>query len=306
MMQLRTLAPPLLAGLLLMAMTATAVAGPRPFPDEIPLPDGFAPEGIATGRGTTFYTGSLSGAGIWTGDYQTGAGHLLVEGGGPYVGMDVDARNRLWVAGGPTGTGTVFDADTGATLATFTFAASSTFVNDVIVTQDAAYFTDSFQPTLYRVPIGPGGTIGAPSPMPLDPDDIGFVAGAFNLNGIEATPSGDALIVVNSSAGTLYRIEPASGVASPIDLGGAAVPAGDGILLSGRTLYVVQNQFNQVAVVELAPDLGSGTIARTLSSTGFDVPTTVARSGSSLYVVNARFGTPVTPETPYWVTRLDR
>lgn len=305
-MRLRTMAPPALAGLLLMAMTATVVAGPRPFADEIPLPDGFAPEGIATGRGTTFYTGSLSGAGIWTGDYRTGAGHLLVEGGGPYVGMDVDSSNRLWVAGGPTGTGAVFDADTGVTLATFMFATSSTFVNDVIVTQDAAYFTDSFQPTLYRVPIGPGGVIGAPSPIPLDPVDIGFVAGAFNVNGIEATPSGDALIVVNSSTGALYRIDPASGVASPIDLGGGAVPAGDGILLLGWTLYVVQNQLNQVAVVELDPDLASGTIAGTLGSAGFDVPTTVARLGSSLYLVNARFGTPVTPETEYWVTRLDR
>lgn len=305
-MQLRPLATPVLAALLVMAATATAAAAARPFPDEIPLPDGFAPEGIATGRGTTFYAGSLSGAGIWTGDYRTGAGRLLVQGGGPYVGMDVDARNRLWVAGGPSGTGTVFDADTGATLAAFTFATGATFVNDVIVTEDAAYFTESFQPTLYRVPIGPGGAIGTPSPMPLDPNDIGFVAGAFNLNGIEATAGGDALIVVNSAAAALYRIEPISGDASQIDLGGASVPAGDGILLAGRTLYVVQNQFNQVAVVELAADLDAGTIAGTLSSEGFDVPTTVARHGSSLYAVNARFGTTVTPETAYWVTRLDR
>jgi hypothetical protein len=279
-MQLRTLVPPVLAGLLLTAVTATAMAGQRPFADEVPLPDGFAPEGIATGRGTTFYAGSLSGAGIWTGDYRTGEGRLLVEGGGPYVGMDVDGRNRLWVAGGPSGTGTVFDADTGATLAAFTFAAGSTFVNDVIVTEDAAYFSDSFQPTLYRVPIGPGGAIGTPLPMPLDPDHIGFVAGAFNLNGIEAAPGGDALIVVNSAAGTLYRIEPITGDVSPIDLGGAAVPAGDGILLAGRTLFVVQNQFNQVAVVELAADLATGTVADTLSSAGFDVPTTVARHGA--------------------------
>lgn len=305
-MQLRTLATPVLAALLVMVATATAAAAPRPFPDEIPLPEGFAPEGIATGRGTTFYAGSLSGAGIWTGDYRTGAGRLLVQGGGPYVGMDVDARNRLWVAGGPSGTGTVFDAETGATLAAFTFATGATFVNDVIVTEDAAYFTESFQPTLYRVPIGPGGAIGTPSPMPLDPDDIGFVAGGFNLNGIEATAGGDALIVVNSAAAALYRIEPINGDASKIDLGGASVLAGDGILLAGRTLYVVQNQLNQVAVVELAADLDAGTIAGTLSSEGFDVPTTVARHGSSLYAVNARFGTTVTPEAAYWVTRLDR
>jgi hypothetical protein len=38
----------------------------------------------------------------------------------------------------------------------------------------------------------------------------------------------------------------------------------------------------------------------------FDVPTTVARFGSSLYVVNARFGTTDEPPAAYWVTRLDR
>jgi hypothetical protein len=34
------------------------------------------------------------------------------------------------------------------------------------------------------------------------------------------------------------------------------------------------------------------------------VPTTIAEFGQRLYAVNARFGTPVTPTTPYWVTQL--
>jgi hypothetical protein len=34
------------------------------------------------------------------------------------------------------------------------------------------------------------------------------------------------------------------------------------------------------------------------------VPTTIAEQGSRLYAVNARFGTPATPTTDYWVTRL--
>ncbi len=44
-----------------------------------------------------------------------------------------------------------------------------------------------------------------------------------------------------------------------------------------------------MAVVELATDLSSGMIVDQLTG-NFDVPTTVARFGSSLYVVNARFG----------------
>jgi len=279
-------------------------AGAHAFPTEIALPGGFAPEGIATGRGTTFYTGSLSLAGIWRGDYRTGDGAMLVDGGGPFVGMVVDARNRLWVAGGPAGVGYVFDAATGANLRTFALADAPTFVNDVVVTTDAAYFTDSMRPAIYRVAIGPGGEIGAPDTIQLDPDAIGFVAGAFNLNGIVATADGGTLITVNSTAGALFTVDPVTGDVAEVDLGGASVASGDGLLLQGRTLYVVRNQLNLVAVVELAPGLEEGTVVGELVSDAFDVPTTIARFGGDLYAVNARFGTPVTPETEYWVTRV--
>jgi hypothetical protein len=280
-------------------------AGARAFPDELGLPDGFAPEGIATGHGATFYTGSLSLAGIWRGDYRTGEGALLVDGGGPFVGMTVDARNRLWVAGGPVGAGYVFDADTGDGLATFAFTTDASFVNDVVVTTDAAYFTDSFRGIIYRVSLAADGKIGAVTEL-----DLTALAPAapnvFRLNGIEATSNGKMLVAVNSTGGELYAIDvddPAA--ATTIDLGGATVAAGDGLLLHGRTLYVVRNQLNVVAVIELAPDLVSGTVIEELTADGFDVPTTIARFGGDLYAVNARFGTPVTPATAYWVTRVD-
>jgi hypothetical protein len=43
-----------------------------------------------------------------------------------------------------------------------------------------------------------------------------------------------------------------------------------------------------------------------LTNPAFDVPTTAARFGSSLYAVNAKFGTPPTPATPYEIVRVDR
>lgn len=220
--------------------------------------------------------------------------------------MKVDAKNRLWVAGGDAGSGYVFDTSSGDLLVSFAFATAPTFINDVVVTGDAAYFTDSFRAALYRVPIGPGGEIGEAETVPLDPGQIGFVAGAFNLNGIDATADGESLVVVNSSAGELYTIDPESSAAALIDIGVDSVESGDGILLEGRTLYVVRNFLNLVAVVELAPDLASGTYLAELTSADFSVPTTVARFGSALYLVNARFDTEVTPDTEYWVTGLDR
>ncbi|HET9909616.1 MAG TPA: hypothetical protein VFQ23_23415, partial [Anaerolineales bacterium] len=114
------------------------------------------------------------------------------------------------------------------------------------------------------------------------------------------------LIIVNSTEGALYTVDPNTGIATRIDLGTGAVPAGDGILLQGKTLYVVQNQLNQIAVVKLSTDLSSGTIEETITSPNFRVPTTIAQFGNSLYAVNARFGTPPTPDTEYEVVQVPR
>ena len=292
-------------GLVLAAViTAPTLAGS--LPNRLPLPNGFAPEGIAVGRHGMFYTGSLSGAGIWRGDLRTGKGALIVEGGGPFVGMKVDGRNRLWVAGGPAGNGYVFNAATGRLKAMFAFASAPTFINDVVVTRRAAYFTDSSQPAIYRVAIGPRGGIGAVTTIQLDADDIGFVPGAFNLNGIESAMGGRFLLSVNSTSGELYRVNPRNGNARTIDLGGASVSAGDGLLKVRRTLYVVRNELNLVAVVRLRPGLLAGRTVNELTARRLDFPTTAALFAGSLYLANARFSTPVTPDTQYWVSRLDR
>ncbi len=128
----------------------------------------------------------------------------------------------------------------------------------------------------------------------------------FNANGIAETPNRKALLVVNSATGLLYRVDPETGQATEVDLGGNSLPNGDGLLLRGRTLYVVQNQDNQVAVFKLNAAGTAGQLVDTLTSDDFDIPTTVAAFGNSLYLPNARFNTPPTPDTPYWITRIDR
>ncbi|HEY1105612.1 MAG TPA: hypothetical protein VGE78_05635, partial [Agromyces sp.] len=59
-------------------------------------------------------------------------------------------------------------------------------------------------------------------------------------------------------------------------------------------------------VVELAPDGSSGTVVDTITDSDFQVPTTVAKFGKSLFLPNARFDTPPTPTTDYSVVRIDR
>jgi hypothetical protein len=45
-------------------------------------------------------------------------------------------------------------------LRTYSLGATPTFINDVVVTHDAAYFTDSQRDVFYRIPIGPTGALG--------------------------------------------------------------------------------------------------------------------------------------------------
>lgn len=276
-----------------------------PFPDVIQLPTGFRPEGIEVGRGTTFYAGSVGNGAVYRGDLRTGTGAILVPGaaGKAATGIELDSHNRLFVAGAATGTATVYDAGTGALVRTYTLGTAPTFINDVVVTPTAAYFTDSQKPVLYRVPIASTGALGNAQTINLG-GDYTHVDGQFNLNGIDATSSGKTLIAVQSVNGRLYRIDPTTGVAKTISLGAGSVPNGDGILLTGNTLYVVQNQLNRVAVIALGFGLSDGRIVALLTDSDFSVPTTIDDFGRRLYAVNARFGQQSPDTLPYEVVQL--
>jgi hypothetical protein len=97
-----------------------------------------------------------------------------------------------------------------------------------------------------------------------------------------------------------------TGVTRRIDLGATVLTAGDGLLLSNRTLYVVQNRLNKIAVLDLNSSGSTGRLVREITSTDFDIPTTAAFYGSRIYLPNARFSTPPTPTTEYWATAIQR
>ena len=297
---MRRLLPPLAVA----ALAGVAGAQP-PAPSTLRLPNGFQPEGISI-SGTSFYVGSIPTGAVYRGSLVTGRGSVLVRAasGHAAIGLDVD-RGRIFVAGGDTGRAFVYDARTGRELASYKLVSGAGFVNDVVVTRRAAWFTDSQNPFLYRLPLGPRGR---PPPatgfqrVPLR-GAIRYVAG-FNVNGIDATPDGATLVIVQSNTGRLFTVNPANGVARSIALSGGSAGNGDGILLSSRTLYVAQNQDNQIAVVRLAAGLRRGAIVRRIADRRFDVPTTIDESGPFLYAVNARFGTSATPSTRYQVVRV--
>jgi outer membrane protein assembly factor BamB len=269
--------------------------------DTIALPKGFQPEGIDI-EGHHFFAGSISTGAVYRGDVRSGEGSILVPGrdGRAAIGLKVD-DGRVFVAGGATGQAYVYDAGSGAEEATYTLTTRPTFVNDVVVTPRAAWFTDSFNPVLYKIPLS-DGSLGSQSSVQTVPltGDLRYQEG-FNVNGIDAVPSGRKLVLVQTNTGRLFTVAARSGHTTRIDLDHERVRFGDGILLDGDTLYVGQNMINRLAAVELESDLEEGDVVERVRDGDFDIPTTLAQRGERLYVVNARFTTPPTPQTDYWI-----
>lgn len=286
------------------SVSTAAPAGAALLPKVISLPDGFRPEGIATGRGTNFYVGSQVDGAIYRGDLLTGRGAVFVPGaaGDTVRGLKVSG-DRLFAAGGPSGTVKVYDVHTGRLLLrTQVGQPGASFVNDVVVTRDAAYYTDSTAQVMYVLPLGRGGRLGPVRTVPLT-GDVVYTTG-FNANGIVAGPDGRTLLIVQSNTGLLFRVSARTGVTRQVDLGGASLTNGDGLLRRGNTLYVMRNIFNEIVRIDLGRNYTSGRVTGTITDPHFDTPTTIAAFGPFIYAVNARLTTPATPAATYTVVRV--
>ena len=283
--------------LLLLAMVAavTMPAAATQTPRVIVLPGATSAEGIAAGRGATFYAGDLFAGDIFRGNIRRGTAELFIDApaGRMAVGMAADLRHDLlFVAGGFTGQAYVYDLGTGASVASYDLGDPETsIINDVTVTKAGAWFTDSFQARLYFAPVSRAGVPGPSRTLALS-GPAADTSGEFNLNGIQATANGKTLIVAHSTNGQLYTVDPRTGASATI--AGVSVPQVDGIVLEGRRLWAVQNT-NQVTRIRLGRHLTSGVVEKVITSPLFQVPTTAALFGRRLAVVNAKFDTGIPP-----------
>ena len=298
---------------LALAVTPLSPLTADPRPERITLETGSLPEGIAAGPGTTFFVGARSDGDIHVGDVRRDTVTRLVDEttpGAAAVGMHYDDRSGLlWVAGGGPGAGrglgTVTAYDGGAEVFQTTVAGAG-FLNDVVVTRDAVYVTDSFRRELVVVPLDQRGRPdGAVERLPLT-GDFDFRAGTFNANGIRELPGGGLVVV---SRGVLYLVDPSTGVADRIEVSGRPLSGGDGLELRGRTLYVVNGYGgDEVVVLRLSGDGRSATTTGVIAeqrADQLDRPTTAALVAGSLYVVNGRFSI-AGPTTENFVTRLPK
>lgn len=261
------------------------------------LPGATGTEGVARLNGSTFFAGDLLTGDVFRGTKNGGAMKFIDAPEGRFAaGMKADGADKLlFVAGGPTGQGYVYDTRTGDPVSSYQFQTppDATFINDVALSDDGAWFTDSAQALLYFVPVRHGMPSTTFMTLPLS-GPAADLSGAFNNNGIQAVRGGEMLVVAHSGNGVLNLVDPSTGESSTI--AGVSVTNVDGILVhGGRTLYAAQNADNLVSVWKLDSDLMSGEQRDTITSPLFQFPTTVARLGGRLAVANAKFDTGFPP-----------
>jgi hypothetical protein len=329
------------AALLAAALVSVTSAASPHFPARIDFPPNpntggaWGAEGIF-GEGHTFWAGDTTNGAVLKGDVKTGESSILVpaaaQGAKAAFGLFVDKWNRLWVAGGGAPNANerhafVYDADTGALikdvlLATGPFPVGGQIgiINDVTVTKDAAYFTNTNNAAnpganvLFKVPLGKHGEIGTPTTI-----SIPFIG----ANGIEATPNGDTLYVVSITLSKYYKIDAETGETVEITLtengAPATAPRGDGLILQGHTLYSVLNLpsaafpglCGDIVKIRLHDHGTTGEIVDHLNNPDDPLvnPATADLFGKYLYVVR-RNGNPDCTTTGLtavrWLTRVDK
>lgn len=279
----------------------------------VPLPDGLRPEGITAGPGDTYYVGSLADGRIVTGDLSRATSRVLLPGatGRQIRGLDRDARTGLVWAAGNVGTEAHVWAVDGRTgrVASDTVVPGGVFLNDLVVTRDAVWVTDSRVDRLTVIALGRGGrpTGAAPAFLPLTGAWPAGDGVANNANGIRQLSDGSA-ILNNSRIGGLWRVDPATGVTTQVPVsGGPAITGGDGLELSGTTLYNVRGTGQaEVSVLTLRRSATGWTATwrGALTDPSLDVPSTAVLVGKTLWAVNARFGVADPGTAPYWITPL--
>ena len=301
---------------------SSATFGDGPFPYLVPALEGAPPEGFAIGRGHKAYNGSVDGS-IYKVNLRNGRGEVLVEAEPGFnletdcykLGMRVDRRsNYLFVAGCQNGNAYVFDADTGDEIMQYQLTPEFTgVINDLTITREAVYFTDSFQPVLYRLPLGHRGSLpdgaDAATTIPLPDEFINLDPFCCAGNGIVSTPDGKILIVGHSNLAKLYRVDTDSGEVNEIVVDPPLSGFLDGIVMHHNILFIMTPSFGppvpeMVQVVALDEDLLTGERLGFMTDPSLDGIASGGIHGNSLYVNNARYSTFPEADTEYWITKL--
>ena len=271
---------------------------------------GFQPEGVAI-RKNTAYVGSFADGTVVSVNLRSGETDPLVRPDAePALGVEA-VGSLLLVAGASSGELRVYERGSGEEVAVYDVTDSG-LVNDITVAGGTAYFTDSQRAVLYALPTN-GRTVGEPREIPLGGDFELAQPGpfVFNSNGIAALDASTLVVAQTNDpdgeGSALYAVDAASGDTTRITIEGGDVRGADGLVLRGRTLYVVQFDSNSIAQLRLSGDGTTAEYVRTIADEDLNVPTTADFGPrGDLYAVNSRFFTPPSDSVLYELVRIDR
>jgi sugar lactone lactonase YvrE len=319
----------LLCLVLLAVVPAAALAGRDEPKVYTLLPASGNPEGVAYDKKRGFfYVSVVTDGSIYRGtlDDPTVRPWLPAgqDGRTSATGMKVEGR-LLYVAGASTGAIFVYDTRTGSLVGRFDTGPGG-FINDLALTKNGdVYATDSLRPFLYRVraeSVEAGA--GPVEAIPILPE-IPHVPGQFNLNGIDVSENGKELITIQTNTGRVWKIvpggrshggdddhgddddrrsggDPLARTITEIPVRGGPLVNGDGLIVDGDRLLVVQNQQELITEVKLSRQRTRGEVVGTTTDPTFKTPTTAAIARNRLLVVNSEFFE--TDGPPYTVTSI--
>lgn len=298
------------ASVLLAATGQTGTAGARDLPGTyvVSRGPGILPEGITVARDGTVYVSSDGTGRLFRGHVSDPELRPFAARGiddrSSTLGVHTDRRGRVHSVGGASLT--VHDGG-GRLLARRTAQdgpLGPADLNDLVITKDAVYATDWANPVVHRAEIR-NGRLGPLRPwLDIRSAFPQFPAQYWLLNGIVADRAGETLLVASNGTEALWRVDTATRAVEQVELGGESFGA-DGMVLRGRTLYAVLNYGapSGVHIAELSDDLRTGVVRHRITGEPFDLPTTLARHGCRLYVVNSQLDDPP-GEPPYTVSAI--
>lgn len=282
-------------------------------PRTIELPgESVFPEGVAYDETTgSVFVGSTDDGTIFRAGFDDATAEVFLapgeDGRTAVTGLAV-RDGILFVAGRDTGRIFAYDIETADLVAAHdTAGGERSLINDIAVSADFAYITDSFRPVLYRSSVA-GDSVGEPEVwIDLTDTVIEFDPDGFNLNGIAITDDGTTLYTVHFGTGELFRIDTATGEIQAVDLDGEQLTGGDGLEIEGSTITAIAA--GDLVTIDL-DDTGLNATASTrepLDDLLF--PTTVALTEDSYIIVNSQLnmtGADNQPVTPFTLSVLER
>jgi hypothetical protein len=305
----------LMTGIALLSVAPLSAAAATGFRSHsLPDPAAF-PESIGADPHTgAFFTDSLIDGAVYRGTLEAPEASVFLPAGSDgrtnVAGVKVDDESRIWLADAFKGRVLVYN-ESGQLLHTFVLAGTGNpTVNDIAFSRGVAYVTDSSRPFLYRIDMKDAATPGTTQVEPwLDVSgSVSYTTGegpfGVNLNGIVAAPDGRTLLAVQTNTGILFRIDVASGQISRVDVQGAELLFGDGLLRDGSDLYIARNAANQILRMRLGPGWHSAGAVSTFTAAQLAFPTALAEIRGRLLVTNSQLNAGSTPTLPFNVLDL--